>query len=237
MTKEAIKKLQSQTKHSLTIDDFDLIDKLDLVADEICRVTKRERRLLNQPVSLCGVSFFPLTVAKSLWFAEKCEEWDVCDTNREGLLIWLLTVENCSDALDYYSTKKMADKASRRLSRKLHCSSDELTEVYFKCIGGEGRGSSDEGGKDVDYGGAIACLLREYGGTPDKWLYETPVEMLGVLFKAFEDRVNAEQDSACKVSAKGGKAVAPKPTASLAARGRFRYVSNEIEAIWSVDNG
>jgi hypothetical protein len=237
MTKQEIKKLQAKTNHQLTVDDLDLIESLDEAARDVSGTTKRESRILSQPFDLCGIPFYPLTVAKSLWYLEKVEEWGVRESDYEGFLLWSLTLPNTPEALDSFTTKKEADRALRKMSRKLHCSQHEISEVYLKCVGGTAAGEtgvgSDGADHTVDYGGIIAILLREYGGPVDKWLYETPVEMIGVLFRALEDRVEDEESQVRTANAKAGKAVAPKPSKRLASLSRFRNLANKIEALWS----
>lgn len=237
MTKQAIKKLQSETNHAINAEDFDLIEELDAIADDFAGVSQSERRLLNQPFVLCGINFYPLTVAKSLWYIEKCEEWEVTGTYQDGFLFWLLSLPNDEESLDKYSEKKCADKAIKRLSRRLHCSQDEMTEVYHKCLGMSGSKSEESDSKDADYGGMIAVLLREYGGTTEKWLYETPVEMISTLFDAYAKKVEAENGTVKKSAAQKGKAIAPQPSKKLSALSKFRAKVNEIKELWSVNDG
>lgn len=233
LTKEAIRKLQSQTSRAIQIEDFDLIEELDVLADEVAGVSKDERRILSQPYELCGIKFFPITVAKSLWYQEKAVEWEIEGIYQESLLFWLLSLPNTEAELDKYTTRKDADRAVKRLSRRLHCTNDELTEVYCKCLGISGNESEQKA--DTDYGGMIAVLLREYGGTPEKWLYETPVPMIGALFAAYAQKVDAENNSARRVSASKGKAVAPQPTQRMAALTKFREKVNAIRELWETE--
>ena len=103
MTKEAIKTLQKKTNHVLRVENCDLIEELDAIASGFAGVTKSERRLLSTPFELCGIKFYPLTVAKSLWYTEKCEEWEVEGSKQDGLLFWLLSLPNTEAELDTYS--------------------------------------------------------------------------------------------------------------------------------------
>ena len=232
MTKQAIQKLLKETTHQLTLDDFDLLDELDELANGFYGTSKTERRLLNQPFELCGILFYPLTVAKSLWYAEKVAEWELSEVQQEGLLFWLLSVPNSAEQLDIYSDPKKTDKAVKRLSRRLHCAPDEMSAVYAKCVGVTGSGGSDD---VVDYGGMVASLIREYCGTPDQWLYETPIEKISDLFRAFSERVMAENEANRTSQAKQGKAVAPAPTRKLQALSEFRLKVAEIKKLWSED--
>ena len=236
LTKQAIQKLQKETARKLAVRDFELFEELDLIADKVAGVSKTERRLLSSPYDLCGIKFYPMTVAKSLWFAEKVDEWDLEGVYQEAFLFWLLTLPLADAALDTYSLRKDADKATKRLSRKLHCTADEMTAIYHKCLG---ITDADSGGDatDTDYGGMVAVLLREYGGTPSAWLYETPIDMISALFKAYSDKVNAESDSSRSASAHGGKAVAPQWSAKMQSLKDFREKVNAIRAQWEQEDG
>ena len=237
MTKQAIKKLQQETGHVLTVEDCDLIEELDAIADGFAGLSKSEQRLLSQPFELCGIKFYPLTVAKSLWYVEKCEEWEVTGTHQDALLFWLLSLPNTDEAIDTYSCQKDADKAIKRLSRRLHCTQEEMAAVYEKCLGLNSKSEANEDVKDTDYGGMIAVLLREYGGTPNRWLYETPVQMISTLFNAYAKKVEAENGAVKKSAASKGKAIAPQPSKKLAALSQFRAKVNEIKELWSGDHG
>lgn len=234
MTKQAVQKLLTETNHQLTLDDFDLIDELDTLAKGFSGTSKIERRLLNQPFELCGVLFFPLTVAKSLWYAEKVAEWELSSVEQEGLLFWLLSLPNASESLDLYSDPQLANKAVKKLSRRLHCTSTELNTVYGKCVGNTSS-SGDDSDEDVDYGGMVSSLLREYGGNPDQWLYETPIDTISDLFRACSEKALAENEQQRKTASKGGTAVAPPPTKKLEALSHFRKKVNAIKLAWSQD--
>lgn len=222
LTKKAIKRLLQTTKHLLTVDDFDIIGELDELAGEVAHVSKSHRRLLREPFELCGILFYPLTVAKSLWFNEKIEEWGIPALHHEAFLFWLMSLPNKSEIFDEYSDLRKAEKAIKRLSRKLHCSPDEITSIYHKCIG---NSSGGDDGRDVDYGGMIAVLLKEYGGTPDQWLSEEPIDRISDLLRAYSESVRAQNGDS--------KAVDPNLIQSLS---KFREKQNEIEALWS-NNG
>lgn len=261
LTKMTISKLLLETGHALTVDDFDLIEDLDALADAVSGVSKSEQRLLNQPHELCGLKFYPLTVAKSLWYAEKCDEWELEGVYQEAFLFWLLTLQNSEEALDKYTLRKKADKAVKRLSRKLHCTQEEMTGVYHKCLGITGDGGGDDktikaielvlkfadarddkktlvhlealgdaiskrAAMDTDYGGMVALMIREYGCPPEKWLYETPVEVLSELMARITKRVEQENNAGRSSAAKGGKAIAPPPSKSLEALSKLRTKVN-----------
>ncbi len=230
LTKKTMKEILNRTSHAITVDDFDLISELDELACEVAQVSKLHRRLLREPFELCGILFYPLTVAKSLWFNEKIIEWEVQPVHHEPFLFWLMSLPNEQGVFDQFCKRKQADRAIRRFSRRLTCSPDEIAETYQKCIGSSGGGS----GRDVDYGGMIAVLLREYGGTPDQWLCEEPIPRISDLLRAYSERVNRENAANSDV-ANGAKQVVSQQT--LEALHNLREKRNEIIKLWTEDDG
>ena len=237
LTKKAVTKLLNETRHALVVEDFEAIEELDAIAKEFAGISAGERRLLNSPYDLHGILFYPITIAKSLWLEERCSEWELDDNQAMQILVWTLTLPLSSDPLEEYGDKKKALKAAKKLFLRLHFYADELAAIIERCTQKneqtEKRG--EEGGKSVSdgYGGIIACLVKEYGSTPEKWMYETSVELIAELMDRFSQRVNAEEAASRGHSASKGKAVAPTPTPRLRALGRFRKRLNELKEEWS----
>jgi hypothetical protein len=124
LTKQAITKLLKDTSRALRVADYEDIEALDKLADKVAQQTPEERRLLKSPFELCGIKFYPLTLAKSFWYAEKCEEWQIQGIFQDAMLFWLLTLPLTAEALDQYSDQIDSEKAAKKLSRRLHCEQD-----------------------------------------------------------------------------------------------------------------
>lgn len=222
LTKKTVQKLISQSGHVLDVADFDDVQELDRLAGRVAGVGGVERQLLRHPVDLDGVKFYPLTVAKSLWHDEMLESLELDGQYADLFLVWLLTLPLNADVLDEYTDRKQILKTVKSFARKLHCTTEDLTGVIKHCMpkasgGGEG---------DADYGGVVALLLKEYGGTPDQWLYDTPVEMISSLIEQFVEARAAEEQAA-----NDGKA--PMPTAKLRALREFREAVNALREKWN----
>ncbi len=212
--------LLKKTDHVLAVADFDDIEHLNSLAEKVAGVSHTERRLLSIPRVLDGVAFYPLTVAKSMLYDEMLQELDLPEAYTDLLLIWLLTLEPTSEALNEYSDRKKVLRAIKKLSRSLHCTTDELTNIVQKCM----PSVAEEGEGDADYGGVVALLLKEYGGTPEKWLYETSVDTIAELIDQF---VAAK---ASEGQLEPGKA--PIPTAKLCALRVFRQAEQTLKEKW-----
>lgn len=245
LTMMAIKDLQAKTSHTLTIDDLDIIMELDAIASSLSGTTQDERRILQQPYSLCGVSFYPLTIAKSQWFGEIVEEWGVRESQHEALLFWVMSLPNRSEALDEYADPNKAKKAIKALNKKLHCTPEQMAEVYRKCIGASANRQNENASADPQeqesdtdlYGGLIAALIKEYGGTYERWLYETPVDVVGMMFSHACARAEERDEQRRKDSSQKGKACAPRNSERIAMHARFRRKLAEIREKWSADDG
>lgn len=226
LTKKTMEKILAQTSHVITVSDFDLIAELDELACEVSHISKAHRRMLREPFELCGILFYPITVAKTLWFNEKIKEWEIPPIYHEAMLFWIMSLPNDSAVFEKYASEKDVDRAVKKLSRRLHCSHDEISEIYCKCLGSSG---GSDGGNDVDYGGMIAVLLREYGGTPDQWLCEEPIARISELLRAHSEYVHA-QNAANSGGTASAKAVDPSFIQSLA---KLRKKRNEIIELWT----
>lgn len=237
ITKEAIKKIQQQTNHVLVVSDLDDIERLDRVANDVSKSNPIDRRILKTPHVLCGINFYPITVAKALWHQEVSLDWEIDENYQDAFMFWLLSLPLTADALEAHSDYKVANKACRRLARKLQCSPTELGEVYDKCI--PSHGQSDDGeGADEDhearYGAMMAVMLREYGGKPEDWLYETPVDLISDLYAELLAKHN---DDAAGEGVKSKKAYAPRASAKISALSAFRNEVNRLTEKWSVTDG
>lgn len=247
MTKSAIKKLVSETSHALSVEDYDLIERLDLIAEKISGVSRVERRLLNQPFDVAGIRFYPLTVAKSMWYIEKVAEWEIPVVYQDGFYFWLLTLPLNDESLTEFSEYKAANKAMKKMAKSLHLTRDEITDICSKCCGIEANKAvnDSESNDDSDsvkkgrnvFGGMIAALIREFGQSPEYWLYECPIDQLNEMYAQLVARVNAEDESVRASSGKKGKAIAPRATPKLFALKEFRDEVKKIGLKWSKSDG
>jgi len=234
LTKNAISNLQRTTGHVLTVADWDDLEALDSLAEKVAGVSTIERRLLNSPFELCGIKFYPLTVAKSLWFSEKCNDWEIASEHQDAFMFWVLTFPLTEAPFDEYSTKRKADRAMTKFARKLHMTHCEINQVCNKCLGlidsGDGDGSKSSA---TGFGGMVACLIREYGQSPDYWLNEAPIEKVTEMYDQIVLRVVAEEDAGRSASASNGQAKAPSASPKLLAFKAFRDKAQELSEKWS----
>ena len=238
LTKNAILNLQRTTGHVLAVKDFEDIEALDGLAEKMNGVSSVERRLLNSPFELCGIKFYPLTVAKSLWFTEKCEEWDIPAEHQDAFMFWVLSFPLTEEPFDKYTTHKKADGVMRKFARRMHMTHDEINSICSRCLGVVDS-CDEDGSKDSStaFGGMVACLIREFGQSPDYWLFEASVEKVMEFYTQIIARVTAEEDSNRQASSGKGKATAPRATPKLKAFKAFRDKAKLIEDKWSSDNG
>lgn len=237
LTKNAILNLQRTTGHVLAVKDFEDIEALDGLAEKMNGVSSVERRLLNSPFELCGIKFYPLTVAKSLWFTEKVEEWGVPDEHKDAFMFWVLSFPLTEEPFDTFTTYKKSDREMRKFAKRLHMTRDEINDICNKCLGMMDTGDEDGSKQSTSaFGGMVACLIREYGQKPDYWLYEASVEKVMEFYTQIMNRVNAENEANRTASTKGGQAKAPSATPKLKAFKAFRDKAQELNDKWSAEN-
>jgi len=233
LTKNAIRKIQKETKHVLAVADFDDIERIEKLAETVKGVSSVERRLLMSPFELGGIKFYPLTVAKSLWINEKVIEWDISDAQSEEFMFWALTIPLGAESLEKYYTKKAADKAMRKNSRRMDFSHEELSEICNRCFGVSEEVGTGKKRKSTLFGGMVACLIREFGQSPSYWLHDVPIEMISELYSQILIKAHNEDSASRSSSAKGGKAVAPRMDSSMEALAAFRAEVNKLKEKWS----
>ena len=233
LTKRELEKLLQPGSHALNVEDFDDIEELDRLADRVCGVSTHEHRLLSSPFELCGMVFYPLTVAKSIWYVEKIHEWGIPPYIQDAFFFWILTLPNTAESMDKFSTFKDADKNMRRVAKRLHCSQAEIENICRRCCGvyEENKGNKADKNTASVYGGLIACLIREYGQSADYWLYEATVDQINSLYDQMVARIVAEESA----QNHGGVAKAPSVTPKLRALKEFNDKLREIKEKWGIE--
>ena len=237
MTEKSIQRILKKTGHQLAVADWADIESLDRLAKKMSGVSETERRLLNSPFELGGLMFYPLTVAKSLWIKEKLELWNVPGELEDAYTFWLLTIPLGEDSLDKFEEKKKANRDMRRKSRKMNFTYEEITSICNRCLGTTKNEETGETERETQFGGMIACLVREYGQSPDYWLYECPVDKVVEMYEQVVKKAIMESEAQRANAGKNGTAQAPRVTPKLIAFRDYRNKEREIELKWSANHG
>ena len=151
----------------------------------------------------------------------------------------MLTLPLNEAAFDDHEDKRKAMKSLRRFIRRSNCKASDLRDIFEKCAGKSvGKNADGDGSeKSESYGGLVACLVREFGQSPDYWLYEASVDKVMEFYDQIMARVMAEEEASRSASAGAGKAVAPKVTPKLRAFKAFRDKAHELREKWGAENG
>jgi hypothetical protein len=217
MTKNEVKRLIEKCARKLTLDDVDLIMKLDAAAEKVVNPVPSKLRLFDFPVVVAGYRFHTPTLGKDIYWREVVSG-AVDDELSGAAFFWLLTFED--------TPTFASDDVLREVCRwAKHCS---LTEADIKYL--EKLYVSDNGGSSGDYGDIIALLVREYGQTVEHWL-NAPESEITMLVNDFTKRQEAAAAEMRKT--KNGRAVAPSPSPKIRALAEFSRIKAEIERIWN----
>jgi hypothetical protein len=225
MTKQTVTNLLSETSHKLTIDDIDSIQELDEIARRIVFKKLGEESLLSRPLIRCGVTFYPATIAKDLYWREV-----ICgnvDKAWEGVaFLWLMSHETVPDAADGEVQKHVKDFA-----RSLHMDEAILQEVVDHY--NPKTGAAKEKDNEHSYGDVIAMLIREYGQDWEYWM-NAPSKTIITCIEAWNKKQEDELRQAYRAKS-GGRGTISIATRKHQLMRDFRLKTDEIRAKWQSD--
>ena len=228
MTRQSLNGLLENTGHSLTLDDYDLIKRLDACATKVVDPAAEENEsLLSAPVWVSGVPVYPLSVGLAMWLDEIILPWFDGDPHYQTLsMVYVLTLEDPFPVLESFGSARDAKKAIRKWWFRCPWRQEQIervTELRYP------KGDAVEA--ESNYGAVLALLCREYGNSPQYWMAQ-PIGMTSAMLSDFTARQESEAASNRKAAAKGGKALAPPPSPKLRALKQYRSIETEIEATW-----
>ena len=222
MTQQTVMRLLSETKHRLTLDDFDLLQELDEIATRLVSGRSGERSLLSMPFIRGGIKFYPTTIAKDLYWQEVVsghvdEAWEPI------AFLWLMSHDGLPDA-----TADEVQKRVKSFARTLNIDEAVLREIvdhYNPKTGG-----AKEKENEYNYGDVIALLIREYGQSWEYWM-NAPSDTVATCIDAWNKKQEEEIRQAYKAKS-GGRGTVSIATRKHQIMREFRLKKEEIAAIW-----
>lgn len=231
MARQEIQKLLSQTGHSLTIDDFDVICKLDELAELVTNPKGDSSSFPKSPVRLCKYLISSPTISITQWYNECAVEWWGSSGFCDLALGYSLQVTITSDWL-WQQDKKTLEREIRKFARGLDCTPAEYEEVIKSVLPSvEDNGDDD---KDSSYGPLISLLCKEYSGSPDYWIKEAKIDTIQALVDSYMDGIEAEYKQMKKASKNA--TLPPFKTPKMAALENFRKQYQMVEQAWLARN-
>lgn len=227
--KQEAQRLLRETGHSLTIDDFDDINKLD----ELCRaITESDvcnADILDMPVCVGGVELRQPSIGVLEWYNDYfLPMFSDNGLIADGGLAYALSLSDTPEELWLLKNKRDCRKHVKRFLRRLKCTHQELQDAITSVLGLNCEEGGDDG--ESSSGRLIAMLCREYGHSPKYWLWEAPLGLINTFTHDYVARVEAEIEQARKASS-GAQKPAPAPS-RIKKFDELRKHVNELRDKW-----
>ena len=208
--KQELRNLQSQTKHSFDLDDFDDIARLDELCCAITDNSDPDNDILDMPVTLGCYQLKQPTIGILEWYNEYyLPLFDADPLLADGGLAFALSLTDTPWALWELNDKRKVKRKVKKFLRQLSCTHQELQDVLIKLLGV--KESNSDSGEKGSAGRLIAMLCKEYGHTAHYWMWEAPVGYINTFVHDYVARVEAETENVRNASKGSDK---PPPAAS-----------------------
>ena len=199
MVAVAVAGLIEETGHALTVQDFDDVWAINEIARKIAKPDIDDTLdILAMPLTVRGLTLYPLSLGAAKWLDDVAAVWF-----SDNPLLWNLCVAYTAsrtclpEDLWAIATRREARKAICRWWRHLDCSYQELAVALDKLLGLEERSEQDETREReaADYGPVVALLCREYGQSPQYWMWDAAIDEVATMLQQHESRVVAEEEA------------------------------------------
>jgi len=206
MTVAAVDELLRQTGHTLTVLDIDDILILNAACEKYLHPgSSSDVRMFAGPVQCGSVTLYPLTYSASAWLDERGFDWcgDSDDPLADMVLLYALSLSNKAQALWAIEGKVELRRCLKRFRRRLHATPVEV-DWAIKQVVQLSYGSTGDN-NERNYGSVIAALLREFGSSPDFWMFEATLPLIDSLTRELIRSQCAENDRMRRHHGRGGK--------------------------------
>ena len=234
-----LQNLIKSTNHSLTVDDFDDIVKLDKLCKAITDNESPINDILDMPVRIGGYQLKQPSVGILEWY----NDWYLPLFEDSALmsdagLAYALSLSDAPEKLWEINSKILAWWKVKLFMRRLGCTHEELRIVLKKLLNISEEDKNEDNSKktddnqeaeQADTGKLIATLCKEYGHTAPYWLWEAPIGLISTFVDCIVARVEAETEStrnACSTNK-------PPPAATRIKKFKeLRYHKNIMRNKW-----
>lgn len=239
MAQLSVEKMLAETGHVLTVADFDDLAALHRAAQAVTNPDDEdESSLWAAPHQVGNILLYPLTLGVAVWMSEQASEWfGDKDPLADLAVAWALSLGQLPGELWEVRTARECKRRVRAWARKLTATPQQLGAALEKMLPSADPGA-DDGEKGGGYGPTISLLIREYGKSPEYWMWKTSVKVIHVLLKDYADRINEQIEAENRAARKaGGKAAQGLPLPRKAERVRYAKLIKALQIKWSETNG
>jgi len=242
----AVARLLSETKHLLSVEDFDDIARLNELSWKIAEPDDPgEWDLLSMPVRCGNVLLYQPTLGVRLWIEECALPWFKSSSIQLDMAIaYALSRTDLPAELWELTDRKTAQRVISKWWRGVHCSfrrmRNGITAVLDMGVwidGGDQEEDEecDDGGL-FGFGPLVALLTKEAGGTPEYWLWQARDSERSAVLTAYVARMDAGGLESYKAAKKANpKSSVPLPEHWMQLNTSMKNLVNELREKWMVE--
>jgi len=233
-TQIEVQKLLYDSGHVLNLDDLSDIIELNDLANRVTGDTGAYASIHKWPVKCGKLLLRPLTVGKLAWYNQRGLIWFDDDIQTlSTVLAFLLSVDNDESFVWGLEDAETAKATIEAWEKEVDVTPAELGAAVDSVVNSYSSRSGDEDKVDRGDGPLIALLCREYGNTPQHWMYRESINVIRALVDEHVRKINSEI-TARNQRGKGKKVLPPIKTPSMDASLLFRKKLLTIAEKWGV---
>ena len=144
--------------------------------------------VLDLPVSVGNVTLWGFTIGASLWWRECALNWfDGDESIAEQTLAFTLAHSREPEKIRELTDRHATTRAVKKWANGIGCTDRELNWPIDKILSDDEEAEENDDDIAADWGGLVASLCKQYGGTPEYWTWEASQDVaLGMISKAVD---------------------------------------------------
>lgn len=240
LAKTKCAELLQKTKHRLTIEDYEHICTLNGLVEKVVGVDEATRRIVNLQVRCGNLMMGKPSVGKLFWFNEYALDWFKGDTALCDLIFAYLLATPNDDSI----VRDLCDAEATRTKIFAWAKGITATQDDFETAIARVYPVESSGDGDGDCGPLFALLSREYGQSPDYWMWIADKSTVETMIDDYVRRVESEAAALRKAKSPGGsfyggsaKPIAPSITPKMRHIHNLRKYLSALEKRWSANVG
>jgi len=200
--------------------DWDELQELNELARRITEPGDKSgaRTWLAASKTVGNVTVHPLSLGGWLWLTELGIPLFEDRVFWQNIAVaYVMAHSRNPEKFRHVNDRESAKRILKEWVRGCGATQAELLDAIDEVCGNDDEIDAEDGGKDTDtnYGPVVALLCREYGATPDYWIWECPLGQLEALVLEYDAKCRREAAAQAKASGGQGAAVAPSPADPL----------------------